>query len=131
MSIRHFRFEDATEWYQHTDRQIFLTDVIEPSEKDSMMVWFGRYGAGETNDWIVTYDEAIFVIEGRYTVRDENGAVTAGPGEVIFLSKGTKVTYSAEVPTRVAGATYPQWQVAQRRSEHAHMLDDFHPAKPA
>lgn len=128
MSVRHFKIEDIKDWYQHTDRQIFLADVLEPSNSDAMMVWFGRYGAGESNEWIVTYDEVIFVIDGRYTVRGEDGAKTAGPGEVIFLTKGTKVTDSADVATRVVGATYPQWQVAQRRSEHAHMLDDFHPA---
>lgn len=128
MSIKHFRIEDVAQWYQHTDRQIFLADVVDPSNSDTMSVWFGRYGTGETNKWIVTYDEVIFVIEGRFTVRGEDGAKTAGPGEVIFLTKGTKVTYEAEVATRLAGATYPHWQDAQRRSRHAHMLDDFHPA---
>ncbi|MGI8997701.1 MAG: cupin domain-containing protein [Pyrinomonadaceae bacterium] len=112
MSVQHFKIDDATAWYQHTDRQIFLADMLEPSENDAMMIWFGRYGAGESNEWIVTYDEVIFVIEGRYTVRGEDGAKTAGPGEVIFLTKGTKVTYSADALTRVVGATYPQWQVA-------------------
>ena len=107
---------------------MFLGGVFDETNSENMSVWFGRYGAGESNEWIVTYDEVIFVIEGRYTVRGEDGAKTAGPGEVIFLTKGTKVTYSADAPTRVVGATYPQWQVAQRRSIHAHMLDDFHPA---
>jgi len=128
MSVRHFTIKDVAQWYQHTDRQIFLADVLDSSNSEAMSVWFGRYGAGESNEWIVTYDEVIFVIEGRFTVRGEDGAKTAGPGEVIFLTKGTKVTYSADAPTRVDGATYPQWQVAQRRSIHAHMLDDFHPA---
>ncbi|MBC7933049.1 MAG: cupin [Rubrivivax sp.] len=128
MSVKHFKIDDVTDWVQHTDRQIFLADVLDSSNSENMSVWFGRYGAGESNDWIVTYDEVIFIIEGRFTVRGEDGAKTAGPGELIFLTKGTKVTYSAEVPTLVAGATYPHWQDAQRESSHAHMLDDFHPA---
>lgn len=128
MSVRHFKIDDVKEWVQHTGRQIFLADVLDSSNSENMSVWFGRYGAGESNEWIVTYDEVIFVIEGRFTVRGEDGAKTAGPGELIFLTKGTKVTYLAEVPTLVAGATYPHWQDAQRRSSHAHMLDDFHPA---
>ncbi len=106
---------------------MFLGGVLDETNSENMSVWFGRYGAGESNEWIVTYDEVIFVIKGRYTVRGEDGAKTAGPGEVIFLTKGTKVTYSAEVATLVAGATYPHWQDAQNRSSHAHMLDDFHP----
>lgn len=129
MSIRHFRIEDVPEWFQHTDRQIFLADVLDSSNSESMSVWFGRYAAGERNDWIVTYDEVIFVIDGRFTVRGPSGSETAGPGEVVFLTKGTEVTYVAEEPTRMVGATYPHWQDAQRRSEHAHMLDDFHRAE--
>ncbi|MGH7721134.1 MAG: cupin [Gemmatimonadaceae bacterium] len=128
MSVKHFRIEDVKEWYQHTDRQIFLADVLDSSNSDTMSVWFGRYGAGESNEWIVTYDEMIVVIKGRYTVRGDDGAKTAGPGEVIFLTKGTKVTYSAEEETHVVGSTYPHWQDAQRQSRYAHMLDDFHPA---
>jgi ethanolamine utilization protein EutQ (cupin superfamily) len=126
MSIEHFRIEDVAQWYQHTDRQIFLADVVNSSSGDTMSVWFGRYGPGESNEWTLAYDEVIFVIEGRFTVRDADGAKTARPGEVIFLTKGAKVTYEAEVGTRLAGATYPHWQDAQRRSPHAHMLGDFH-----
>lgn len=127
MSVKRFKIDDVKAWYQHTDRQIFLADVLDEKNSDFMSVWFGRYGAGESNEWIVTYDEVIFVIEGQYTVRWEQGAETAGPGEVIFLTRGTRVTYEAKVATRVAGATFPHWQEAQRRSSHARMLDDFHP----
>jgi ethanolamine utilization protein EutQ len=70
----------------------------------------------------------IGVLKGRFTVRGEDGARTAGPGEVIFLTRGTKVTYAAEVDTELLGGTYPHWQDAQRRSRHAAMPDDFHPA---
>ena len=126
MSIRHFSIKDVPAWYQHTDRQIFLADVLDPSNSDSMSVWFGRYGAGESNDWVVTYDEMIVVLKGRFTVRSEDGAKTAAMGEVIFLTNGTKVTYYAEEATEVVGSTYPHWQEAQRLSEHSAMLDDFH-----
>ncbi len=128
MTVEIFRIEDVAAWFQHTDRQIFLADVKDSSNSDAMSVWFGRYEAGESNEWTVTYDEMIVTIKGRFTVRGEDGAKTAGPGEVIFLTKGTKVTYSAEEYTEVVGATYPHWQDAQRRSSHADLLNAFHPA---
>lgn len=128
MSVKHFRIEGVTEWYQHTDRQIFLADVLDSSNSDTMSVWFGRYGAGELNEWTVTYDEMIVVIQGRFTVRGDDGKASAGPGEVIFLTKGTKVTYEAEEATHLVGATYPHWQDAQRQSRHADLLNSFHPA---
>jgi ethanolamine utilization protein EutQ len=127
MSVEHYRPADISAWAQHTDRQIFLADVKDSSNSESMSVWFGRYGAGAQNDWIVTYDEMIVVIKGRFTVRDEQGAKTAGAGEVLFLTRGTRVTYAAEEATELVGATYPHWQDAQRRSAHARMLEDFHP----
>jgi len=128
VSVELFRIEDVSAWFQHTDRQVFLADVKDSSNSEAMSVWFGRYGAGATNEWIVTYDEMIVTITGRFSVRGEDGVTTtAGPGEVIFLTKGTRVIYSADEETQVAGATYPHWQDAQRASRHAEMLDDFHP----
>ena len=128
MSIRHFTFDDPTTWYQHTDRQIFLADVLDSSNSDAMSVWFARYGAGESNEWTVTYDELIVVIKGRFTVSGDDGSKTAAPGEVIFLTKGTRVVYHADEATLLVGATYPHWQDAQRQSDHASLLNDFHPA---
>jgi ethanolamine utilization protein EutQ len=128
MSVELLRIEDVPAWFRHTDRQIFLADVKDPSNSEAMSVWFGRYGAGEANDWIVTYDEVIVVLKGRFTVRGEDGTRTAGPSEVIFLTRGTKVTYAAEEDTELVGVTFPHWQDAQRRSRHAAMLDDLQPA---
>jgi len=128
MSIRHFSIDKVPAWYQHTDRQIFLADVLDESNSEALGVWFGRFGAGESNDWIVTYDEMIVVLKGRFTVRGQDNTETAAAGEVIFLTKGTKVTYQAHEATELVGSTYPHWQVAQRQSEHAAMLDDFHSA---
>ena len=128
MSVSLFTIDKATRWYQHTNRQIFLTDVLDSSNSNTMSVWFAKYGAGESNEWTVTYDEVIVVLRGRFTVGGPDGARTARAGEVIFLTKGTKVTYLAQTTTHLVGATYPHWQEAQRRSEFAGMLQDFHPA---
>lgn len=127
MSITHFTIDGPSTWYQHTDRQIFLADVLDSSNSSTMSVWFGRYGAGESNEWILTYDEVIVVLKGRFTVHGQDGSKTAEPGEVIFLTKGTKVIYKAEEACQLVGATYPHWQDAQRQSQHAALLDDFHP----
>ncbi len=51
-------------------------------------------------------------------------------GEVIFLTKGTKVTYEgAEDGTEVVYVTYPHWLEAQRKSAHADLLDTFRPER--
>lgn len=128
MSVRHFTSNDA-KFYQYTDRQIFVGDVLDSSNSDTMSVGFYRNKRkGEKNEWIVTYDEALIVTKGALTVRFADGAKTAKAGEVIFLTKGTEIAYeAAENDTEVVYVTYPHWMDAQTESEHAHLLDSYHP----
>jgi|SRR5687768_9210600 ethanolamine utilization protein EutQ len=128
MSVRHFTSKDA-KFYQYTDRQIFVGDVLDASNSDTMSVGFYRNKhKGERNEWVVTYDEALIVTKGALTVRADDGAKTARAGEVIFLTKGTKIAYeAAEDDTEVVYVTYPHWMDAQTKSEHAHLLDAYHP----
>lgn len=131
--IRRFTSDDALTWYQAGDRRIFLGDVLDPSTSDTMSVGFARYAPGERNRWVVTYDEALVVTMGAFTVTADNGpAATAQAGEVIFLTAGTTVVYAAEdTGAEVVYVTYPHWQDAQRQSPHAALLDGFHPVQGA
>ncbi len=88
MSVRHFTSKDA-KFYQYADRQIFVGDVLDSSNSDTMSVGFYRNKRkGEKNEWVVTYDEALIVTKGALTVRFADGSKTATAGEVIFLTKG-------------------------------------------
>jgi ethanolamine utilization protein EutQ len=117
MSVKQFTIHEPTAWYQAGDRQIFLADVIDASNSDTMSVGFARYDKGEFNEWIVTYDEVLIVTKGIFTVRSADVAVTAKAGEVIFLTKGTQVVYQGEEDnTEVIYVSYPHWFDAQRNS---------------
>jgi ethanolamine utilization protein EutQ len=128
--IRLFTADDVATWYRAGDRRIFLGDVLDPGNSQSMSVGFARYAPGESNEWVVTYDEALIVTRGAYTVTSAEGAeTTARAGEVIFLGKGTRVVYSAkEEGADVVYVTYPHWVQAQEASEHAALLDTFQPS---
>jgi ethanolamine utilization protein EutQ len=130
MTIRHFTAKDPAQWYQHTDRQIFLGDVLDPSNSGAMSAGFALYGKkGERNEWIVTYDEVLIVTKGAFTVRSAGEAKTAKAGELIFLTKGTEIVYeAAEDDTEVVYVSYPHWMEVQTKSQHASLLDSFHPA---
>jgi ethanolamine utilization protein EutQ len=129
MSVKRFTIEDVTEWYQRGDRRIFVGDVIDEKNSDTMSVGFCRYQKGESNEWIVTYDEVLIVTKGVFSVSSKGETKTANAGEVIFLTKGTKVIYQGEEDdTEVVYVSYPHWMEAQRNSEHADLLDEFHPA---
>jgi ethanolamine utilization protein EutQ len=129
--IRLFTAQAADTWHQSEGRQVFVSDVVDKRSGDSMSVGFARYGPGESNEWIVTYDEALIVTRGAHSVTSADGVkTTARVGEVIFLDKGTKVVYSAEEEgADVVYVTYPHWIDAQEKSEHAAFLDTFHPVE--
>jgi ethanolamine utilization protein EutQ len=128
MSVRHFTSKDA-KFYQYSDRQIFVGDVLDSSNSETMSVGFYRnMRKGDRNEWVVTYDEALIVTKGALTVRSSEGAKTAKAGEIIFLTKGTAIAYeSAEDDTEVVYVTYPHWMDAHTKSEHARLLDAYHP----
>lgn len=128
-SIRLLTVTDVETWYQAKGRDILLGDVVDSTNGDSMSVGFARYAPGDSNEWVVTYDEVLIVTGGAFTVVASDGrAVTARAGELIFLSKGTKLVYSAEgAGAELVYVTYPHWANAQRDSEHAALLDGFEP----
>ena len=128
--IRLFTAGDVDTWYRSGDRKIFLSDVVDPNNSESMSVGFARYAPGESNEWVVTYDEALIVTKGAYSVTSEDGVeTTARAGDVIFLRAGTPVVYSAkEEGAEVVYVTYPHWMQAQKGSEHAALLDTFQPS---
>jgi ethanolamine utilization protein EutQ len=117
--IRLFTADDAETWYRPGERQIFLGDVVDASSSDSMTVGFARYAPGESNEWTVTYDEALIITKGAFTVTSAEGVeTTARPGEVIFLRTGTPVVYSAkEEGAELVYVTYPHWSSVPEASE--------------
>ncbi len=56
---------------------------------------FGRFSNAEI-PWTVQYDEVLLVLEGSLTVRTNEGDLTAGPKDTIWLPTGTELTYAAE-----------------------------------
>lgn len=128
MSVRHFTSKDA-KFHQYADRQIFVGDVLDSTNSDTMSVGFYRNkNKGEKNEWVVTYDEAIVVTKGAITVRSAESTKTAKVGEVIFLTKGTAIAYeAAEDDTEFVYVTYPHWMDSQTKSKHAQLLDSYHP----
>lgn len=128
MPAKHFSHRQVGQWYQAKGRPIFLGDVLDASNSDSMSVGFAQYGKGASNDWVVTYDEVLIITKGVFSVKTKEGVVTAKAGELIFLTKGTELTYMADEDAELVYVSYPHWAEAQENSEHADLLGTFHPA---
>ena len=61
--------------------------------------------------WHLDYDEIDYVIEGSLTVEFGTRAVTAGPGQVILIPKGSSIRFSVPEFARFLYVTYPAaWQ---------------------
>jgi ethanolamine utilization protein EutQ len=129
--IRHFTVEDVDTWYRPGAIKMLLGDVLDSSNSESMGVGFAHYAPGASNEWVVTYDEALIITRGAFTVTSADGVeTTARAGEVIFLRAGTPVVYSAkEEGAEVVYVTYPHWMEAHAASEHAPFLDSFAPSE--
>lgn len=76
-----------------------------------------RLGAGlmemedTTFPWTLNYDEMDYVIDGELTVVIQGERVTAGPGEVIYIPKGSSIEFSVRGRARFLYFVYPaNWQ---------------------
>lgn len=61
--------------------------------------------------WTLQYDEIDYVIEGRLSIIYDDRTVTAGPGELILIPKGSSIQFSVPDKARFLYVTYPaDWQ---------------------
>lgn len=123
--------DEGLEWYRRGEQDIRLADAIDNRHGVAMTVGFARYGAGESNEWVMSYDEALVVTRGRFAVDVGDTSVVASTGEVIYLSPGTPVVYRAVEDSEVVYVSYPHWVEATEASPHAHRLAEFAPEPPA
>ncbi|HEL1612476.1 cupin domain-containing protein [Streptococcus iners] len=64
-----------------------------------------------TFPWHLDYDEVDYVIEGQLDIITGNEVMTAGPGEILFIPKGSDIQFSVKDKARFIYVTYPaDWQ---------------------
>ncbi|PZF85731.1 cupin [Jiangella anatolica] len=119
--------DDDLEWFRRFDQDLRLADAIDARHDAAMTVGFARYGAGESNPWTVSYDEALIVTKGRYSVESGGVVVSAGVGEVIYLRAGTDLVYRAEEESEVVYVSHPHWMTATEQSPYKDRLAEFRP----
>jgi ethanolamine utilization protein EutQ len=126
--VRKATIADDITWYRRGDQNIRLADAIDGDDGAAMTVGFARCAAGESNEWTMSYDEALVVTKGQFAVDSAGTSTLAGPGEVIYLSPGTPIVYRAVEDSELVYVSYPHWFEATSRSPYADRLDEFAPA---
>ena len=68
-----------------------------------------------TFPWTLNYDEMDYVVEGRLEIVSGGGQqVSAGPGEIIYIPKGSGIRFSVTGHARFLYFVYPaDWQQQQ------------------
>lgn len=85
---------------------VYCKDLVSLSESP-------RLGCGlmvmkdTTFDWELAYDEIDYIIEGRLDVLVEGRTISAGPGEIILIPKGSAIKFSVTGDARFVYVTYP------------------------
>ena len=125
MSVQHLTIDDTRTWFQASDRQVFIGDVLDLATSATTRVRFARYGKGAVHEWMVTVDETLIVTKGALLVRSEGSVQIAGAGEVISLAKGTRVVYRGEADdTEVVFVSYAPMFDAPRQPTRVPAADE-------
>lgn len=112
MSVRKFSVADAPlARAPGQDGEAYVGNVVDQRHGGPITIGFGRYGANETLEEAIAVHDVMLVLEGRVSVSDGAGTVTAGPGEIIYMPAGEQVTMRSHDEGAVtAYVTYPHWQ---------------------
>ncbi|MBF0780130.1 MULTISPECIES: cupin domain-containing protein [unclassified Granulicatella] len=88
------------------EHQVYTRDLLTLDESP-------RLGLGlmtmekTTFPWHLEYDEVDYVIEGQLNIIVGDEVMSAGPGEVIFIPKGSDIQFSVPDKARFIYVTYP------------------------
>ena len=64
-----------------------------------------------TFPWTLNYDEIDYVVDGTLSILIDGKCVTAGPGEIILIPKGSSIQFSVKDKARFLYFVYPaNWQ---------------------
>jgi ethanolamine utilization protein EutQ (cupin superfamily) len=114
--VRKFTIADASfERSPGQEGDVFAGNVVDQRHGGPITIGYGRYASDQSISETLAVDDVMVVLEGRLSVSSDAGTATAGPGEIVYMPKGTAVTIrSYEEGAVVAYVTYPHWQEAIR-----------------
>lgn len=86
-------------------QNIRLKDVVTAREAN-LAAGFMTFEASRL-PWQLSYDEIDYVVEGSFTLETGGKTYTAGPGDVLYIPKDTKVVFGSPGRAKVFYVTYP------------------------
>ncbi len=83
-----------------------LKDMITSADAAPVAVGYMALDRGEF-PWTLTYSEIDVILEGELVITRGTEVVRGGPGDSIFIPKGSKITFGTPSHTRFVYITYP------------------------
>ena len=83
-----------------------LKDVVVTQDRSPMGAGYMSLDQGEMK-WTLTYDEIDIVLEGELVITRGNEQVRGGPGDTIYISKGSSITFGTPSYTRFVYVVFP------------------------
>lgn len=90
--------------------KVYTRDLLDLNE--SPRLGLGLMTMEDTTfPWHLDYDEVDYIIEGRLDIIVGDEVMSAGPGEILFIPKGSDIQFSVKGRARFIYVTYPaDWQ---------------------
>ncbi|ODA67119.1 Ethanolamine utilization protein EutQ [Methyloligella halotolerans] len=111
------RYEPADAMFERSpgqDADIFAANLVDQRQGGPITIGYGRYGPDQVLKTDIVVDDVMVVLEGRVSVESDGETLTAGPGEIIYMPKGTTVIIrSHEDGALTSYVTYPHWSEAE------------------
>lgn len=83
-----------------------LKDVITTEDRGPLGAGFMALDKGEMK-WTLNYDEIDIVLEGELVITRGDEQVRGGPGDVIYIPKGSSITFGTPSRTRFVYVVFP------------------------
>jgi ethanolamine utilization protein EutQ len=101
-SVELTRFEAAG-----PGRNVRMADLITSRDGAPMTAGIMSWARADAFPWALDYDEVDLVLEGVLHVLIDGRTLEGKPGDVLYLPKGSRVTFSTPSRTKVFYVTYP------------------------
>ena len=85
---------------------VVLKDVVVTQDRSPMGAGYMSLNKGEMQ-WTLTYDEIDIVLEGELVITRGNEQVRGGVGDVIYIPRGSSITFGTPNWTRFVYVVFP------------------------
>jgi ethanolamine utilization protein EutQ len=100
------RVESFLEGRTTPGTNVWLKDVVVTQDRSPMGAGYMSLDKGEMQ-WTLTYDEIDIVLEGELVITRGSEQVRGKPGDVIYIPKGSSITFGTPNWTRFVYVVFP------------------------